>query len=94
MMEELPEEPVPPKENPIPPPIPAPPPEKSPDEPTISLENLVEDYIRDNLRVGKWTKRTIKEYQNCFRVLKDFLGPDTPVRRIGTRKCRIIKSSS
>jgi len=50
--------------------------------PSIPLSQLIEEHFNERLRAGRWSPRTIKEYKNGFRVLREFLGADTPVNRI------------
>jgi hypothetical protein len=57
----------------------------------ISLSQLVDDYFNENLRAGKWSPRTIKEYKNSFRVLREFLHEDTPVNRVGHKEMQNYK---
>jgi hypothetical protein len=82
MLEELPDEPAPvPMPTPQPNPIPLPAP--SPEVPSISLKELIDRYWKFKTKSGKWSDSTQKEYQNGYRVISDFLGADTPVRKIG-----------
>jgi hypothetical protein len=55
-------------------------PQKEP--PGIPLTQLVDDYFNENLRAGKWSPRTIREYENSYRMLKESLGEDKPVNYI------------
>jgi integrase len=59
--------------------------------PSIPLSQLIDDYFSENLRASKWSPRTIKEYKNSFRMLKEFIGRDTPVNSVGHKEMQKYK---
>jgi integrase len=67
--------------------MPSPPPEV----PSISLKELIENYWKESLRSNRWSAGTIKEYKNGYKVLTDFLGSETSVRKIGYKELQVYK---
>jgi integrase len=82
LLNELPEE--------IPPILPMPPP--PPEAPSITLKELIERFWEESLRSKRWAPGTIKEYKNGYKVITDFLGAETPVRKIGHKELQDFKA--
>lgn len=60
-------------------------------QPSPTLERLIEKYIAERVRGGNWTGRTEKDYRSKFNLLCDILGKDTSPTAIDIAVARDVK---
>jgi integrase len=53
-----------------------------PKESSVTLEELINTYMQENIKAQAWAQATINDYNTISKVMQRFIGEDTPVHKI------------
>jgi integrase len=66
---------------------------QEPKLPAVSLQEVIQKYMAEGLRVGRWVKRGEDQIRQHMDLLQKLLGPNTDVRHIGGDQVRHVKDA-
>jgi integrase len=59
----------------------------------VTLEELIETFVEEQIRGGNWTDKSEKAYRAMFRILVEIMGNGKPCGRIVAKDCRKVKET-